>query len=64
MGVDVVNEAIGAGVMPMSRLVSLQLRLDDLGQLFAKFNTVFEDMMVGRYIGFASTATIDWETTL
>ena len=33
MGVDVVNEAIGAGVMPMSRLVSLQLRLDDLGQL-------------------------------
>ena len=39
MGVDVVNEAIGAGVVPTSRLVSLQLRLDDLGQLFAKFNT-------------------------
>ena len=39
MGVDVVNEAIGAGVMPMSQPVSLQLRLDDLGQLFAKFNT-------------------------
>lgn len=64
MGLDVVNEAIGAGVVPTSRLVSLQLRLDDLGQLFAKFNTVFEHMMVGRYMGFASTATTDWETTL
>ena len=41
MALDVVNEAIGAGVMPTSRLVSLQLRLDDLGKLFTKLNTVW-----------------------
>ena len=40
VALDVVNEAIGAGVMPTSRLVSLQLRLDDLGKLFTKLNTV------------------------
>jgi len=39
VGLDVVDEAVGAGVVPMGQLISPQLRLNNLGQLLAKLNT-------------------------
>jgi len=39
VGLDVVDEAVGAGVMPTGQLISPQLRLNNLGQLLAKLNT-------------------------
>jgi len=39
VGLDIVDEAVGAGVVPTGQLISPQLRLNDLGQLLAKLNT-------------------------
>lgn len=36
---DVINEAIGAGIMASRGCGTLQLGLDDLGQLLAQLNT-------------------------
>jgi len=39
VGLDIVDEAVGARVVPTGQLITPQLRLNDLGQLLAKLNT-------------------------
>ena len=43
VGLDVVDEAIGAAVMISGQLVSLQLWLNDLSQCLAQLHSVWEE---------------------
>ena len=54
MSLDVVDEAICAGIMPCGRSASPQLGLDDLGKLLAKLNTAEDIQMIIHVLESAS----------